>query len=614
MKEEKQEDIMTNENGITSGGVPPVRQDLDEQSNNPSIEIIDDVRDEANDTTPSIEVIDDVNPQQVNEEADLTSIYPHDDNLNPSNEEQIASGSNEVVNGLNMQQSVQEDNMNTTEPVELEPAKVNKHHVNLKVIIPICLIIVIILVILLYKFVVLSNKRIFSSGVNIAYSGLSKAVNKGDDINLLNGDNELDATLTFNTSDTALKEFNGYKYNVNTKLDVTNKRVSGSFDISNDSSSLINLEVDYQNEKQYLKLAGIYNKIIKIGDSDDEINEILNNAQDVNYDKLNTSVKSIKDIVNKNIADDNLVNGEESISINNNEYKLKYVSLKLTKDEYSDLISNIINDIKSDNNLISNLKDSFGVTESDVTSKLDDILKNADVASFDHIEIKLYVDGILASIKGLDVLVDDTSKIKAIMMENDKVIDINSKYYEFKCLNDLLTINHNGTEIFTGTIKEASDDKFDMDYTATISSSKYTGNLLIETNTEDSNVSGKVSFSLITSDNTTYAFKLDYSLKNNITISEIDESNVVDMKDVTESEYTSIYNKLVANFKGTIFEKLAETLWSSTKTSITTNTNCSNAVCIQCSGDTCDCIYLDDNNVSQNITCPNTSSTDEIVG
>src|SRR5574344_1684070 len=148
---------------------------------------------------------------------------------------------------------------------ELEYYKIypdEKSRVWLKVVI-IVLIIVICLG-LFYKFVVWNNKGIISSGINTIYNGTSKAINKLDDLNILNGGNELDGVLTFNTSDTNFKELNDYQYDINGKIDTKSKKLSGSFNILNNSNSIFNVEYNYQNNNQYVNLKNIYDKIIKL--------------------------------------------------------------------------------------------------------------------------------------------------------------------------------------------------------------------------------------------------------------------------------------------------------------------------------------------------------------
>ena len=50
-------------------------------------------------------------------------------------------------------------------------------------------------------------------------------------------------------------------------------------------------------------------------------------------------------------------------------------------------------------------------------------------------------------------------------------------------------------------------------------------------------------------------------------------------------------------------------VWPGIKSSITRNTHCSNAICSQCDGKTCKCTYIDEDDATQDVTCPDNSGT-----
>lgn len=441
---------------------------------------------------------------------------------------------------------------------ELEYYKIypdEKPHTFLKVIL--VLIILVVCGVLFYKFVVWNNKGIFSTGINSVYKYLNKSIDKLDDYNILDSGNELDGVISFNTNDSDLKELTNYQYDVNAKMDIKSKKVSGSFNILNDSDSIFNVEYRYQNSKQYINLKNIYDHIINLNGNNEYLDKLLDKGKELNYDKLNISIKSINDIINNNIESNNLVNGDETVSINNNDYNLKYVSLKLSKEEYGKLITNIKNDMEDNHQLITNLAEAFNSSESDVNDYLNELLKNALVSDFENIEIKVYVDGIMASIKGMQVIVDDSEIVKVIMIDDNKLVSIKSDTYEINYLNDAITIIDNDKEVLTGSINKFDDNLFDMDYTTYVNEKKYYGNIHIDATKEsDDKIHGKISFSLVTSDSINYSIELDYSLYSNITIEDINEDDVISINNVSEDDYLEMYNKLDKNTKGTIYNKL----------------------------------------------------------
>ena len=52
---------------------------------------------------------------------------------------------------------------------------------------------------------------------------------------------------------------------------------------------------------------------------------------------------------------------------------------------------------------------------------------------------------------------------------------------------------------------------------------------------------------------------------------------------------------------GVVFTTL---IWPAIKNNITRSTNCTQAFDCTCSGDTCNCYYLDENDAKQTVTCP----------
>lgn len=51
-------------------------------------------------------------------------------------------------------------------------------------------------------------------------------------------------------------------------------------------------------------------------------------------------------------------------------------------------------------------------------------------------------------------------------------------------------------------------------------------------------------------------------------------------------------------------------VWPGIKSSIEKNTHCANAICDKsnCTGGTCKCTYINENNTTENITCPDASA------
>ena len=426
-----------------------------------------------------------------------------------------------------------------------------KRHPLLKFMI--VLLIIAICLLIFYKLVIWNNKGIFSSGINYSYSTINKLINKLNENNILSKSTELDGVLKINTNDTKYNDLNKYQFNLNTSIDLGSNKFKNNIDIIKDNNSLLDLSYNYQNSNDYLTLNNIYDKTIKLVNSNPWITLLMSNAKKIDYNKLGTSLNTIKGIINDNIDRNSLKNGQENIVIDDKTYDLNYVSLNLSKEEYSKLLVKIINNIEDNHKLINDLVDALDTSENTIVDNLNEILKNVLIADFNNLEIKVYVDGYMAKVVGIGVNMDDVDVFRSINVNYNKINHVKYNNYDVLMVNNNVTVKDNDNKILTANINENSSNTLDIDYVYD-NENKYYGNIHVDKNKVDNNIHGSASFSLVTDKSINYSFNYDYTLRSDINIDDVNESNVIDMSNLSEDDYLNIYKQLKDKTKDTIFD------------------------------------------------------------
>lgn len=394
------------------------------------------------------------------------------------------------------------------------------------------ILVIILCLAFLYKYVILNPKAIFNSGLNNSYNYINNILNYLDSNSYFNTPTKIDGVLTTSTTDPNYKDLDNYKFNITSSIDIDNKIYNSELSFLKSNTELMNINYYVENNNDYLELTNIYNNIIQLAKTNTS-DTLLNNINKIDYTLLNKSLKSIKDIINNNISYNQIKSDEKN----------KYVSLSLSKEEYSKILSNVIKDIETNNKLKSDLAASFGIDVETITNKLNDLLSDTLTKSFDTIEFIYYYDSYLANVNALEVKEDNQTMFKY----DGSALYLKYKYnnYDIKFDNNqTLTIYQDNKELITFTFNELNSKTIDADY---ITSDSLKGN--IHFNLKD-NSYGNVTLSLI--NNYAYSLDFDYQITSNTTVNKVDESKVVDIKSVSEDDYLTIYNKLKNNTKDTL--------------------------------------------------------------
>ncbi len=412
----------------------------------------------------------------------------------------------------------------------------DNNHLILKIIS--LILVILISVFAVYKLVISDSRFIVSSNITKTYETIANNIVRLSKSEIFNSNYNLTGVLSLNTTNKKYKDLNDNLYNINLNIDKDNNNYDFNLNIDNylDASYLIS------NNNTYLKLNNIYDNTIKIDSSIINYDQNINNLFK-NYDlnKLNNSAKQIKNIINKYINNKYITKEK-----NNNNTTL---IITLTKEEYSTILSKIIDEAKDNNSLINNLSSALNTSKENIINYLDKIVKNNLNNNFNEIKIKINTEGLFYKTISYEILID-----------NKQVFNINLNDYTFK-YDYNLTINFYKEEKYKAnindniklTFNELDYNIIDIDY---IIDNNY-GNIHFNKYNKQDNKSGNISYSLVTKDNKT-SVNFDYRFEN---YNQINLNNIIDYKNISEEDYLNIENNINNQIKiKTIKKYLTDTI------------------------------------------------------
>ena len=273
---------------------------------------------------------------------------------------------------------------------------------------------------IVYHFVIQDNKSIFSSGINTIYEKLANNIVKISNNQLFNEKYKLSGVLTLNTTDKTYQNLNNYNYDIDFNIDKLNHNYGLNLKVKNDNSEIINTNYIYSNNNYYLNIDNIFENTIMLENNILDYDNIDLLFSNIDFNKLNISAKRIKNILNSNIQREKL---EKNMEDENT-----VIVYSLSSEEYSEVLSKIIDDIKNDTKLLNNLATSFKLNESDIIKYLDNILKKNLVNDFQNIKFKFYTKGYLFKVIGFKIEIDNNTLL-SYFNEDEVKLNLNYKDY-----------------------------------------------------------------------------------------------------------------------------------------------------------------------------------------
>ena len=406
---------------------------------------------------------------------------------------------------------------------------------------------------IVYRFVIREPKAIFTSGINKIYEKAANNLFKISNSKIFNDKVDINGTLTINNDDSYYKSLSNYIFDFDIGLNKDSNNYKILLDVKDSNNKKISsFNYYYYNNNYYLDLSDDYDKTILLKNDILNLNSNYLKLTNIDFNKLNTSMKSIKNIINSKIDRNKLLTGEEEI---NNE-KFEYVELKLNKDEYSNLITNVIDDIKNNNGLIDNLSMAFKTDRENIINNLNELQKKNLLNSVNDVSFKFYIHGFMANITGLSIKVDNQNIFFYFDFDGD-----NNKCDN--CINNIhkLEFTYNNYNVYVDYINnvynalikkdnkdfihlvfnELNDNTIDINYN-NYEDDSY-GNIHLSKYNESDNKGGNFKYSKVCKNNN-ISINVDYYIETNKTIS-LNNNNYIKVDDIYENDYVSIENKIM---------------------------------------------------------------------
>ena len=429
-----------------------------------------------------------------------------------------------------------------------------KSHFFIKLLITILILLSCLFII--YKFVIRDQKAIFTSGINTIYEKLANNIVRMSNIDLLKDNIEIDGVLSINTNDKNNDDLNNYLYDVIMGINRSDNKYKLLVNIKENNNTLTSFNYYYLNNNYYLNLGNNYDKTILLKKNVLEFEPSIINYANINYNKLNDSAKSIKNTINSNIDRNKLSKGE--VNINNDKYE--YVELSLTNEEYSNMVSSIIDNIKNTNYLIDNLSKSFNVDNEKILNMLDELQKKNLTNNFENISFRFYTYGFMANIVGFEIKIDNNQTFYYFNHDSKKdnpcdnctrqtyLVLINYKDYNVYIDKNGNTYNSiikkNNQDYLHLVFNEFNDNTIDINYE--LYDSNIHGNIHYSKYDKKNDKSGNIKYSYINK-NITTSINYDYRINNNANINL--NNNYINVENLSEDDYLSIENNISKSIK-----------------------------------------------------------------
>ena len=413
-----------------------------------------------------------------------------------------------------------------------------RKHIFLKLLVYVLSIILIALIV--YKFVIHNPKIIFTNGINTTLKYITSYTNYFDISSIKS--NEINGVLKLYTNNEEYKKLENYDIDLN--IDTVLK--DHNYKINANVNNLVDLSYYYLNNNFYVEYNNLYNNSILLKNNYDNIKNILDKINYVDINQLNSSLNTIKNRINSKISNNALITESDKLG--------DYVSINLTKEEFANIISTVISELKDNHSLIKKLANAFNTEELYINEFLDNILKEALIKNFETMEIKFYYEGYMADIKGMNISFDNVDRITII--NNNVNININDYIINIDCSNKYyITVTNNDKLIMEYTINTLKKELIDIDYN--LHEYNYKGNFHFARYDKTNNKSGNLSFSLISKEETS-SLNFDYRIKDikalNLT------KDFINIDNLNEEDYLEISNRINTKLKETPFDKVGKFL------------------------------------------------------
>lgn len=407
--------------------------------------------------------------------------------------------------------------------------KILKKKKKTNVIEPLIVVILLLACFYIAYFVIVSSSRArLNNGITTLFNKANKVIS---DISSYNNESYImSGGASFSTTTDYLKFLSKYEYKFNFSHNLKDKINSGNITMINslDNNSL---DISYKETDDTLYLRS--NKLAYYPLSV----KLDTKKSNIDYNLLKNDLVIIKDIILEEISIPKSETIKDTISINNQDIKVKKLRITYTKDDINDLVNKVKKRILENDTLVNDIATSAGITK----DKVNDYLNETSEIDCDNISIDVYTKGIMHDILGISILRDNQEVVRIINYNKDyqvKVIDEDNQEIYMTLYDKRLELSYSNVRILSLDINNFDKEKIDIDYEANLITAKYSGKLLVNSN--DSN--SEVMLTFIDKDDSSVngTLNMNYTKSKEEKTYEFDTTDSMDVSDLSNEEMTQI--------------------------------------------------------------------------
>ena len=327
------------------------------------------------------------------------------------------------------------------------------------------------------KIIISSPKQVFTSYINHAYKEVSNTLKEIEDIYDPSKEAiEISATLKIDTNmdseefiDAEGVDIKNLTFDVSAGVDIPHEEVFISGGVKG-KKERIGGKIYLTDGKEYLQTT-FYDEIIEIGEELglEDLTEYFDEVAETDVslslydDILGAFTKALTDSLDK----DAMSKESDEIEVLGKELKVTKNSYKITEKSAQKLVKGTAENLLDNKEFIKNLAKATGVDKDDIKEGLKTLKEEAKDISFDtKITINIYTDGILNKFTGIDIYVEK-DKIMSWYQNGENIeakIDTVKFTVEKEKKEKTFKLTDDGEKIATGTIREYSKEKIDLDF------------------------------------------------------------------------------------------------------------------------------------------------------
>lgn len=407
--------------------------------------------------------------------------------------------------------------------------KILKKKKKTNVIEPLIVVILLLACFYIAYFVIVSSSRArLNNGITTLFNKANKVIS---DIGSYNNESYImSGGASFSTTADYLKFLSKYEYKFNFSHNLKDKINSGNITMINslDNNSL---DISYKKTDDTLYLRS--NKLAYYPLSV----KLDTKRSNIDYNLLKNDLVIIKDIILEEISIPKSETIKDTISINNQDIKVKKLRITYTKDDINDLVNKVKKRILENDTLVNDIATSAGIAK----DKVNDYLNETSEIDCDNISIDVYTKGIMHDILGISILRDNQEVVRIINYNKDyqvKVIDEDNQEIYMTLYGKRLELSYSNVRILSLDINNFDKEKIDIDYEANLITAKYSGKLLVNSN--DSN--SEVMLTFIDKDDSSVngTLNMNYTKSKEEKTYEFDTTDSMDVSDLSNEEMTQI--------------------------------------------------------------------------